>query len=84
LPVIVNDDYGASDLFRSRESCHSFPSGDPGLLANRMLELIEQQEFRHQIAQTGQNEVLTRYQFPTSVDAVERYLEDTVALGVGG
>ena len=84
LPVIVNEDYGASDLFRSRESCHSFPSGDPGLLANRMLELIEQHEFRCKIAQTGQNEVLTRYQFPTSVDEIERYVADTVALGMGG
>lgn len=83
LPVIVNEDHGASDLFRSRESCHAFPSGDPGLLANRMLELIEQHEFRHQIAQTGQNALLTRYQFPTSVDQIERYLKDTVALGAG-
>jgi glycosyltransferase involved in cell wall biosynthesis len=79
LPVIVNQDHGAEDLFRSHESCLSFPSGDAGLLANRMLELIEQRDLRCQLAQVGQNEVLTRYQFTTAVEEIERYLEDTVA-----
>jgi glycosyltransferase involved in cell wall biosynthesis len=79
LPVIVNQDHGAEDLFRTRESCLAFPSGDPGLLANRMLELIEQPALRVALAQVGQNEVLTRYQFATAVEQIERYLEDTVA-----
>ena len=79
LPVIVNQDHGAGDLFRSRESCLTFPSGDSGLLANRMLELIEQPALRVELAQVGQNEVLTRYQFATAVEQIERYLEDTVA-----
>jgi len=79
LPVIVNQDHGAEDLFRSQESCLSFPSGDAGELANRMLELIQTPELAHQLAQVGQNEVLTRYQFTTAVEEIERYLEDTVA-----
>ncbi len=79
LPVIVNEDHGVEELFRSRESCLTYPSGDAGLLANRMLELIEHRDLRVQLATVGQNEVLTRYQFTTSVDQIERYLEDTVA-----
>lgn len=79
LPVIVNQDHGVGDLFRSHESCLAFPSGDAGLLANRMLELIQTPGLANQLAQVGQNEVLTRYQFSTSVEEIERYLEDTVA-----
>jgi len=78
-PVIVNEDHGAEDLFRSQESCLAFPSGDAGLLANRMLELIQTPDLAGQLAQVGQNEVLTRYQFTTAVEQVESYLEDTVA-----
>lgn len=79
LPVIVNQGHGAEELFRSHESCLAFPSGDAGLLANRMLELIQAPDLAHQLAQVGQNEVLTRYQFTTAVETVERYLDDTVA-----
>ncbi len=79
LPVIVNQDHGAEELFRSRESCLSFPSGDAGQLANRIIELVETPNLRYQLAQVGQNEVLTRYQFTTAVEEIERYLEDTVA-----
>lgn len=79
LPVIVNQDCGAEDLFRSRESCLAFPSGDAGLLANRILELIQTPGLASRLAQVGQNEVLTRYQFTTAVEQIERYLEDTVA-----
>lgn len=79
LPVIVNQGHGAEELFRSRESCLSFPSGDAGQLASRMLELIQTPNLAHQLAQVGQNEVLTRYQFTTAVEEIERYLEDTVA-----
>lgn len=79
LPVIVSEGHGAEDLFRSQESCLAFPSGDAGLLANRMLELIQTPGLAHQLAQVGQNEVLTRYQFTTAVEQVESYLEDTVA-----
>lgn len=79
LPVIVNEGHGVEELFRSRESCLTFPSGDSGLLANRMLELIEHRDLRVQLATVGQNEVLTRYQFSTTIKHIERYLEDTVA-----
>lgn len=79
LPVIVNHDHGVEELFRSRESCLAYPSGDHGLLANRMLELIQTPNLAHQLAQVGQNEVLTSYQFTTTVEQIERYLEDTVA-----
>lgn len=79
LPVIVNQGHGAEDLFRSQESCLSFPSGDAGLLANRMLELIQTPNLAHQLAQVGQNEVLTRYQFTTAVEEIERFMDDTVA-----
>ena len=79
LPVIVNQDYAAEDLFRSGESCLSFPSGDSGLLGNRILELIQTPNLACQIAQVGQNEVLSRYQFTTAVEQIERYLEETVA-----
>ncbi len=79
LPVIVNQDHGAEGLFRSQESCLSFPSGDAGELANRMLELMQTPGLAHQLAQVGQNEVLTRYQFTNAVEEIERYLEDTVA-----
>lgn len=79
LPVIVSEGHGAEDLFRSQESCLAFSSGDAGLLANRMLELIQSPGLAPQLAQVGQNEVLTRYQFTTAVEQVESYLEDTVA-----
>lgn len=79
LPVVVNQDHGAGDLFRSQESCLAFPSGDAGQLAERMLELIQTPNLASQIAQVGQNEVLTRYQFTTAVERIERYLDDTVA-----
>jgi len=79
LPVIVSGGHGAEDLFRSQESCLAFPSGDAGELAARMLELIQTPNLASQLAQVGQNEVLTRYQFTTAVEEIERYLEDTVA-----
>ncbi len=79
LPVIVNQDHGVEELFRSRESCLTYPSGDPGLLANRMLELIQTPNLANQLAQIGQNEVLTSYQFDTTVEQIEGFLEDTVA-----
>lgn len=79
LPVIVSEGHGAEELFRSQACCLSFPSGDDGLLANRMLELSQKPHLAHQLAQVGQNEVLTRYQITTGVDLIERYLEDTVA-----
>jgi glycosyltransferase involved in cell wall biosynthesis len=79
LPVMVSEDHGAEDLFRSQESCLSFPSGDAGLLANRMLELIQTPNLAPQLAQVGQNEVFTRYQFTNAVARIESYLEDTVA-----
>lgn len=79
LPVIVNQDHGAEGLFRSQESCLAFPSGDAGELAARMLELIQTPNLACQLAQVGQNEVLTRYQFDTAVEQIERFLEDTVA-----
>ncbi len=77
--MIVNQDYAAEDLFRSGESCLSFPSGDSGLLANRILELIQTPGLASQLAQVGQNEVLSRYQFTTAVEQIERYLEETMA-----
>ncbi|MFM8470209.1 MAG: glycosyltransferase [Limisphaerales bacterium] len=79
LPVIVSEGHGAEDLFRSQESCLTFHSGDAGLLANRMLELIQTPDLSHRLAQVGQNEVLSRYQFATAVEQIEQYLEDTVA-----
>jgi glycogen synthase len=79
LPVIVNQDHGAEDLFRSQESCLAFSSGDAAALAARMLELIQTPNLASQLAQVGQNEVLTRYQFDTAVEQIERCLEDTVA-----
>lgn len=79
LPVIVNQDHGVEDLFTSNESCLTYPSGDSGLLANRMLELIQTPGLAAQLAEVGQNEVLTRYQFATAVEHIERYLEDSLA-----
>lgn len=79
LPVIVNQSYGAEALFRSEESCLAFPSGDAAALAARMLELSQTPNLAAQLAQIGQNEVLTRYQFTTSVEEIERCLEDTIA-----
>ena len=78
LPVIVNEDHGVEDLFRSRANCLTFPSGDSGLLANRMLELIQTPGVAAQLAQTGQDEVLARYQFAATVGQIEQYLDDTV------
>lgn len=79
LPVIVNQDHGVPELFSSSESCLAFSSGDSGLLANRMLELIQTPGLAAHLAEVGQNEVLTRYQFTTTIEQIERYLEDTLA-----
>ena len=79
LPVIMNDDHGARELFQSSDSYLSFPSGDAGLLANRMLELIREPQLAHDTAAIGQNEILSRFQFSTTVEQIDRYLDDTVA-----
>lgn len=79
LPVVVSEGHGAEELFRSQESCLTFRSGSVDQLAGRMLELIRTPSLAAQLAQVGQNEVLTRYQFTTAVEEIERYLEDTVA-----
>ena len=79
LPIIVNQVHSAADLFRPQVSCLTFPSGDAGPLADRMLELIEHRPFRRRFAQVGQAEVLSNHPFATAVDQIERYLEDTAA-----
>lgn len=79
LPVIVSQGHGAEELFESPDSFLSFPSGEAGELAARMIELIQTPNLAAQLAQVGQNEVLTRYQFSTAVEQIESYFEDTVA-----
>lgn len=78
LPVIGAAAGGASELFRHGENALTYPSGDDAALALQMELLREQPELRRRIAETAQQEVLSKYNETAVMDKIENYLQTSL------
>jgi glycogen(starch) synthase len=84
LPVISTNKGGASEVIRHGENGLTFEAGDPADLAGRMYELQIQPNLRVQMAETGQQEILSRYNETSYIDRIESYLNGTLEVwGLG-
>ncbi|MGB0580087.1 MAG: glycosyltransferase family 4 protein [Limisphaerales bacterium] len=79
LPVIINRAFELQEFFKHRENCLFYDSGDIGLLAGRMLELIQDGASRFELAANGQSQVLRAFDELDMFDRVERFLQDTAS-----
>lgn len=77
LPVIINRAFELQEFYRHRENCLFYDSEDIGLLAGRMLELIQDGESRHELAANGQSQVLRAFDEADMFERVDRFLQDT-------
>jgi len=79
LPVVINRAFELQEFFRHRENCLFFDSEDIGLLAGRMLELIQDGESRHALAVTGQSQALRAFDEGEMLDRIDQFLQHTVS-----
>lgn len=77
LPVIINRAFELQEFYRHRENCLFFDSEDIGLLAGRMLELIQDGESRYALAANGQSEVLRAFDEAVMLENIETFLNHT-------
>jgi glycosyltransferase involved in cell wall biosynthesis len=66
----------AGELLRHGENALTYPSGDATQLAARIHEMLLSPALRVQMAQTAQEEALTRYNEATVIDQIESYLQN--------
>ncbi len=78
LPVIGTTIGGAQELFRHRENALTYPPGDLPQLAARIQELQADPVLRVRLAETAQQEVLTKYNETAVADQVENYLQTSL------
>ena len=78
LPVISTMKGGAAELIRHGENGLVYTAGDHVELASRIQELQVQPHLRVQMAQTAQQEVLSRYNESTFTDQIENYLNTSL------
>lgn len=78
LPVIASAAGGVAELCRHGENALTYPAGDAGALAEQM-ELLEQDaKKRLELADAGQQEVLSRFNPSATVDKIENYLQTSL------
>ena len=80
LPVIGTMTGGSAELFRHGENALTYHAGNPEQLAARILELASSGTLRHNLAKTGQAEVIELCSEPVIVDQIESHLSETIAL----
>lgn len=78
LPVIINRAFERQRFYVHRRNCLFFDSGDVGLLAGRMLELMQDGNARHELASTGQAEVIEAFDEATMFDKIHDFLDHTI------
>jgi glycosyltransferase involved in cell wall biosynthesis len=74
LPVIGSTAGGAEELFHHGENAMTFPPGDAAQLAARIQELQISPALRCQMAETAQNEVVSKFNDTVIMDQVENFL----------
>jgi len=79
LPVIGTAIGGVGEFLREEQNALTYAPGDSEVLANRMLQLQQNGAFRCQIAENGQQEVLSQFNESTVTDRIEVYLQSVVA-----
>ena len=77
--VIGSTAGGGAEIFRHRENALAYAPGDASALAGCIRTLIESPALRRVIAETGQTEVIGRYNEIASADRVENFLKEAVA-----
>jgi glycosyltransferase involved in cell wall biosynthesis len=78
LPVIGTEIGGGGELLRHGENAFTYPPGDVVTLALRMQEIQAQPALRCQMAETAQQEVLSRYNESAVTDRIENYLQTSL------
>jgi glycosyltransferase involved in cell wall biosynthesis len=78
LPVIGVEAGGVSELFRHEENALTYPPGDVTTLANHMLELQRNATLRCRIADTAQQDVLSKFNETAVTDRIENYLQTSL------
>ncbi|MCI0744145.1 MAG: glycosyltransferase family 4 protein [Verrucomicrobia subdivision 3 bacterium] len=78
LPVIGAAAGGVGELLRHGENALVYMPGDEAELAKRIQQLQAQPALRCQIAETGQQEVLSKYNETAVVDQIENYLQTSL------
>jgi glycogen synthase len=75
LPVIGTTLGGVHELLRHGENAFTYPPGDAQALASRIQEVQQQPALRAQVAETAQQEVLSKFNETAVADRVEDYLQ---------
>ena len=78
LPIIGASVGGAGELFRHGDNALTYMPGDEAELARRIQELQEQPELRCRMAETAQQEVLSKYNETAVMDRIENYLNTSL------
>lgn len=79
LPVIGTAIGGAGELFREEQNSLTYSPGDSEVLAGRMLQLQQNAALRCQIAEAGQQEVLSQFNESIITDRIEAYLQSAIS-----
>jgi len=75
LPVVGTALAGTLELFRHGENALTYVPGNAEELAARILEIQTQPALRVQMAETAQQEVLTRFNETVVIDQIENHLD---------
>lgn len=78
LPVIGTTTGGSREIFRHGDNALTYSAGNAEELAQRILELHDNNALRVRLATTGHAEVRATYAEPIIVDQIEAYLKETV------
>ena len=78
LPVIGTAAGGAGELFRHGQNALTYMPGDESELASRINQLRQQADLRCKIAETAQEEVLSKYNETAVADRIENYLQTSL------
>lgn len=78
LPVIGTMTGGSPELFRHGENALTYSAGNAHQLADRILQLMHDDELRGKIAAIGHSEARQKYGVPVIVDQIEEYLVESV------
>ena len=78
LPVIATEIGGVAEMLRHGENAFTYPPGDEVALAARMQEIREQPQTRCRVAETAQQEVLSKFNETAVMDRIENYLQTSL------
>jgi glycosyltransferase involved in cell wall biosynthesis len=70
---------GAGEIFREAQNSLTFGPGDSELLASRMYQLQQDAKLRCEIAEAGQQEVMSQFNESAVTDKIETYLQTALS-----